>query len=415
MKHLSRRRPALVMAALVTVLVLLAACGSGTGGETSVELIDDEPVESPDELSGALARASELSFATGETGTTRITAAGVASRVDVRYFEPVHLGPWTAPDECAFNTEIEVELDDVQTLASPPFEGPRATTDLGTTGLLGTLLPVTVPTTGEPGLVALVVAFGHDQVLTVSAEDATAPGALDSQPLDGWTSLAILVPGDDDTTSVDVTVTKEDIGGEGASGSVTLPRHDPGEGLAVLTDEWLFDESLVGEQCEPPAGDYGPSNQLAPPETDLFNTPIGQKPTLPPPGEQPVDVPGSTAAVLDSIRMVYDISNLYDEAKIDHVENPTLALVIFREARANRVVEPYLSQLDPEFDSVAFASPTEAAVLYRVGPGYHWEIGRVVFADGAWRVALGTLCRDLSDAVYTCPGVAPDPRPGPLG
>ena len=67
------------------------------------------------------------------------------------------------------------------------------------------------------------------------------------------------------------------------------------------------------------------------------------------------------------------------------------------------------------FGSVVFTDPTNASVLYRVGPTDQCEIGRVVVIDDAWRVASGTVCRDLADANYVCPGVTPDPPPGPLG
>lgn len=82
---------------------------------------------------------------------------------------------------------------------------------------------------------------------------------------------------------------------------------------------------------------------------------------------------------------------------------------------ANDIVDPYLGALDPVFDSLVFLSPTEVAVVYQVGPSYHWEIGRVLLIDGHWRVALGTMCRDLMDAACTCADVVADPRPGPLG
>ena len=143
--------------------------------------------------------------------------------------------------------------------------------------------------------------------------------------------------------------------------------------------------------------------------------PTPNQPTTPDPGEQPDDPADATASALEAIRIVYDIGDLYDEDKVDHMERPEEAAAILEEIREQRVVEPYISNLDPVFDSVVFTSPTEASVRYRVGPSYAWEIGRVLLIDGTWRVALGTFCRDLSDAIYTCPNVTQDPRPGPLG
>ena len=74
-----------------------------------------------------------------------------------------------------------------------------------------------------------------------------------------------------------------------------------------------------------------------------------------------------------------------------------------------------MHQLVPVFDGLVFLSPTEAAVSYQVGPDFHWEVGRVLLIDGAWRVALGTVCRDLLDAAFRCADVEVDPPPGPLG
>ena len=121
------------------------------------------------------------------------------------------------------------------------------------------------------------------------------------------------------------------------------------------------------------------------------------------------------AAALNSIRVVYDISDLYDPAKVSHLERPADAERILRELRDQRIIEPFLSQLDPLFDSVVFTSPTEASVLYRVGPSYQGELGRVLVIDGTWRVALGTFCRDLAAAGYMCPGVVRDSGRGPVG
>jgi hypothetical protein len=138
-------------------------------------------------------------------------------------------------------------------------------------------------------------------------------------------------------------------------------------------------------------------------------------PVLSEPGEQPVDPAAATAEVLTAIRTVYDVADLYDDGQLQHLEDPELAAQILDEVEEQRVVEPYLQNLDPIFDSVVFTSPTTAEVLYRVGPSYSWEVGRVLFEEGSWRVALGTWCRDLADAIYTCPGVVPDPGPSPLG
>jgi hypothetical protein len=219
---------------------------------------------------------------------------------------------------------------------------------------------------------------------------------------------------------VAVRVASEDADGQVATTDVEVPRIGDDGRLAVLTPTWAFDVGAVGPQCEPPSD----PSESGPPSTVVFgggepsvviSGPPRVKPVLPPPGPGPEDAPAATADALTAFRTVYDIGDLYDEGKVALLENPALAATIFREVRDRRVVEPFVSQLAPLFDSVAFVNPTEAAVLYRVGPSYSWSIGRVLLVEGVWRVGLGTLCRDLSDAGYRCPDVVADPRPGPLG
>jgi hypothetical protein len=213
---------------------------------------------------------------------------------------------------------------------------------------------------------------------------------------------------------VAVRVASEDPAGEVESVEVVLPPIGTDQMLSVLTPGWVFDAGAVGPQCQPP-GSSPSLNLPGAPKTDPFGQAVGAKPDLPTPGAGPADAPVATAEALNALRRVYEIRDVYDEGKATHIEQPALALQIFREIRSRSVVEPYLSALAPVFDSVVFVNPTEAAVLYRVGPSYHWEIGRVLFIDGTWRVTLGTLCRDLADAGYVCPGVVPDPGPSPLG
>ncbi|OWY60492.1 hypothetical protein B7486_68885, partial [cyanobacterium TDX16] len=182
-----------------------------------------------------------------------------------------------------------------------------------------------------------------------------------------------------------------------------------------LTPEWAFDISAVGPQCEPPP-EAEPTVDPTDPGVGPGPSAEGLKPELSEPGEQPDDPAAATAAVLDSVRVVFDVVDEFtDEEQIARLELHPQTETVVREVREQRVVEPFQSMLDPVFDSVVFTTPTEGEVLYRVGPSYSWEVGRVLLQDGTWRVALGTLCRDLADAGYTCPDVEQDPAPSPLG
>ncbi len=248
---------------------------------------------------------------------------------------------------------------------------------------------------------------------TEGSRVASPPGSSTPNPSMAGPRSGLLAPGGA-TGPVVVQIGRENANRELTATQVEIPPVEEAGGLAVLTPAWVFDEDAVGAQCVPPAGQE-PVNTTVPPETDLLGGVVGDKPALPAPGEPPADVPSATQDVLDTIRAVYALDNVYDEAKAELMEDPILGLEILRALRANAVVEPYLSALDPEFDSVSFINPTQARVLYRVGPSYHWSIGRVDLVNGRWRVMLGTVCRDLSDAGYSCPAVTNDPRPGPLG
>jgi hypothetical protein len=331
---------------------------------------------------------------------------------------------WTAPDECTFNTMIDVQADG-SAYESPPFDGPISDDDANSYGVLGAAVPTTAPGSNEPVVLVLVAVFTHDAVVTMTMADEVDHGpysTLDTQPADGWTVLALLVPNDAVPLgeTMTVRVASEDAAGQLESTDVEISPIGSDGTLAVHTPEWEFDMTSVGPQCQPPT-----STQTSPSSPSTFGVASGpmpwggsaptSKPQLPAPGASPEDAPAATADALTAFRTVYDIGNIYDEGKASHLEQPDLGLRIFREIRAARVVEPYLSALGPVFDSVVFVNPTEAAVLYRVGPGYRWEIGRVLLIDSVWRLSLGTLCRDLSAAGYRCPGVDPDPPPGPLG
>ncbi len=403
----------------LALVILASSCGSDPN--ESVVVVDDRSSEDAEAPFDARAAADGASFRAETDDTARVTPDGVTLDVDAQYFEALRVEGWTAPDECTYDTAVAVEIDDgALRLESPPLDGPTSDDDLQRDGLLGAAIPRTDPLSGEGALLLLVVAFTHDSVVTMTVAEPleTSPySALDTQPADGWTPLGLLIPteGHSGSSSVGVDLSYEDEAGGVESVAVELPRIAGDEELSVLTDSWIFDESGVGAQCTPPPGETEPLNRPVPGGTDPLGGIIGDKPTLPDPGEAPEGLPSATAEVLTAIRTVYDIGNVYDEAKADHMENPELARRILQEIRENEIVEPYLGRLDPIFDSVVFTSPTEASVLYQVGPSYHWEIGRVLAIDGSWRVALGTFCRDLSDAIYTCPNVTPDPRPGPLG
>jgi hypothetical protein len=392
------------------VLVSLAAsCGAGS---------NDAVVETDVDAGEAFAMAGRASQAAGADRTARTTPDGVELSVDASYFQPMRVPGWTAPDECAFNTLLEVEADG-SSYRSPPFDGPSSDVDLGRDGALGSAISTTAPGSEQPVLLVLVAVFTHDAVVTITLPDEFDHGSysdLDTQPADGWTVLALLAPTESVRPGepVVVRVASEDADGRVESSEVEIAPIGTDGLLSVLTPTWVFDVAAVGPQCQPPSSTPS-SLPVGERPTPMFGPDAGAKPELPPPGPTPNDAPAATADALSAFRTVYDIGDLYDEGKANHIEQPDLALEIFREVRARRVVEPFIPQLAPVFDSVVFVSPTEAAVLYRVGPSYRWEIGRVLLIDGTWRVALGTLCRDLGDAGYQCPGVIPDPRPGPLG
>ncbi len=388
-------------AGLVAIALVLAASACGRGEDS--RRVDADGPRAPED-SRELALAREASFAADAAGTERVTPDGVALGVDAQYFEPLTVGTWTAPDECAFNTIVDVTVDGAP-FSSTPFDGPTRHDDIEQAGFVGGVVPVGVTGTGEAARLVLVVAFAHGSVVTLHVNDpySDTSATVDTQPADGWSPLGLLVAEGDGP--VDVEVVTQDETGASTTTPLTVPPA-AGSELAVLTPEWVFDTAGVGPQCEPPAGQ--PGNAQPEPDPD-------DQPTTPQPGEQPDDPAGATASALEAIRIVYDMADIYDEAKVDHLERPEHAAVILEEIREQRVVEPYISQLDPVFDSVVFTSPTEASVRYRVGPTYAWEIGRVLLIDGTWRVALGTLCRDLADAFYSCPDVDLDPPPGPLG
>ncbi len=272
----------------------------------------------------------------------------------------------------------------------------------------------------QPALVIAVAAFGHDAVATlqlVGVEQMESPwGSRDTQPLDGWTPLAVAVPAAHVAQHGVPQIQLDLVHLDGSTSSSTLVVDQAA--LEVLTEDWVFDYERIDRECEPPNGEA--DNEMAVPGQHVFGGPIQDKPTLPPPGEeQPDDPVAATEAALTAIRIVYDLSDFDNDeaqlAKADYLEEPDRALEILRAVLANDIVDPYLDALDPVFDSLVFLSPTEAAVAYQVGPSYHWEIGRVLLIEGHWRVALGTMCRDLMDAAYTCTDVVADPRPGPLG
>ncbi|MDQ2678333.1 MAG: hypothetical protein M3Y51_06275 [Actinomycetota bacterium] len=268
--------------------------------------------------------------------------------------------------------------------------------------------------TEQPAILAIAVVYGHDQVVELSSADPSVieGHGLESQPLDGWNLLRVAL--DPDTApadGVDATLRRVHEDGTETSEQVRIPLG--GDGLELRTDEWRFDLSKVDGSCAVPNGQV--DNTPMPGETDIFGSPVGDAPTLPPPGEQPADPTAAADQALASLRAVYDLANVYAADKREHVEDPDAYDKVRRALIANDVVAPYMSQLDPQFRSAVFVSPTEAHILYRVGPGYQWEIGRVLLIDDSWRVASGTYCRDLAAAGYSCPGVVKDPPPGPLG
>jgi hypothetical protein len=290
--------------------------------------------------------------------------------------------------------------------------------------------PSAVPTTvvGEPGpppdrpdparivdaTVVVAAVFGHDQVAELSSAGTPADEGRgsDTAPVDGWALLSVAL----DPSAIDgaetATVQLRRVGEDGSTRTEDLTVDLRSKELQV-PDEWRFDLEGVDAECTPPGGD--PDNVAPDPESDLFGSPIGDAPTLPPAGAQPDDPTTATSDGLAALRTVYDLGDVWAESKKEHVENPEDYLRMRQELLVNDVVRPYMSALDPTFRNSVFVSPTELHVLYRVGPTYQWEIGRVLLIDGRWRVANGTLCRDLAAAGYHCKNAEPDAPPGPLG
>lgn len=411
----------------VGVVALLGfACGTPAGQQVMVQSDRQVPPEAP-VPARARSLAEDASSSSGTDGTLRVSPDGVSLEVGVEYFQPLRAGDWVAPAGCAYSTSVQVTLGDgVQKLETTSFAGPSSDNDVGSEGLLGAVVPWQGPD-GAEALLMVVVAYAHDTLVTLSPGEEAESGPyapLDVQPADGWTSLGVLVKPVNGSAPLGAQVTFERFGAETTSFDIELPRLSQLPSLAVLTDEWVFDWTAVDERCAVPEDAAAEMVEPALATSDAqqgFTDPIAvgpasNKPVLPPPGEQPAGVVAQTSSVLEAIRTVYDLTDIYAEQKAQRFEDPALGLQILRETQANQVIEPYLGALDPIFDSVVFTSPTEASVLYRVGPSYSWEIGRVLLIDGLWRVALGTICRDLLDAFYECPGsVVPDPPPGPLG
>ena len=375
----------------------------------------------------ALGVARAASVSVGDEATARTVAGGVTLGVAADYFERAAFQGWQAPEHCSFSTTVSVFVDNNEiVLESPPLNAPGGNSAPAARGELGVAIPHVRTEAGElSSLLVVVVVFDHGTVATLRLPEGAATNASDTQPVDSWTPLAIQVPlaspsvGTDDgggpaSVSVEVNYLSQD--GTSEVASLTVPVDLGANLLMNLTDEWAFDDEMVDASCIPPAavGDV-PVNQPWDPEQGRNGAVLRAKPDLPEPGEQPADAEAATAEALHAIRTVYDIFNLYDPAKYDFMDDPVKAAEVFQEAERLSVVEPFVGALNPLFDSMVFTSPTEGTVLYRVGDGYSWEMGRVLLVDGTWRVALGTLCRDISDAMYTCPGVVQDPRPGPLG
>lgn len=458
-----------VVATMAVASVTAAGCGWGESDQAVVVETDPAPRDAT-AMSPAAQRAvsGEASFAQSDEASTRITPDGISLSVEAQYHEPIQIDGWTAPAHCSFATSATLVVQG-QAVASEGFDGPTSNLD-DVSGVLGTALDTVVPTgpatvsvvvpsttvlsttvpsprtdpvtvspqttsgpppstpgtieppsgVDQPALVIAIAAFGHDEVATlqlVGTQDLESPwGTRDTQPLDGWTPLALAVPADHVARQGMPRVQLDLVHLDGSTSSATLTVDQPA--LEVLTEDWAFDYERIDRDCQPPTGEA--DNQIAEPNQHIFGGPIQDKPTLPAPGaEQPADPVAATEAALAAIRTVYDLSDFDNDeaqlAKAEYLEDPDRALEILRAVLANDIVDPFLDALDPVFDSLVFLSPTEAAVSYQVGPSYHWEIGRVLLIDAQWRVALGTMCRDLLDAAYTCTDVVTDPPPGPLG
>ena len=462
--QMARRAARTVAVALGVAVVALgpAACTDGGQEDGGLEVITDL-----DDTDAAMDQAGRVSYGVAGGGIDRVTADGLRLSVAANYFEPLRIAGWTAPDECAFDTEVTLGVSRSAVAArrstTGPFEGPTGDGDAATSGLLGQVLavgepgtkPITDPSgtsgpvgdevpgdeqpdgeqspttivamdeepTADSPVAIVVVAFDHRAQATLRFTEPLADSpfaSVDTQPADGWTPLALMVPAavwaSGDLPPLELVIETAEGTSTDAVDVSRLGAPDMGEGaLRVLTDDWRFDLAAVGSQCEPPVESGAALNQPRPTESDVFGANIRPAPTLPQPGEQPANPTDATAQALDAIRAVYDIEHLHDEGKAARTDDPETARRIFDAVRANRVIEPYLSNLAPVFGAVTFTSPTEAAIVYRVGPSYQWEIGRVVEIDGEWKLAIGTLCRDLSAAGYSCPGIAIDPPPGPIG
>lgn len=403
-----------------------------------------------------------------------VMVPGAQLGLHVEYFEALRKGTWSAPEHCWFSTRVSVA-----DLQSPGFDGPHsdADTEAGegvlvgrttryrmvdspvppgvtattegsseatrTTAVVGQpsvgpgepqvngdvvgpggelpgsddgddVYPDTYPPVQDEEIVsAVVVVYGHDQVVELTSG---APGVIPdmskaAQPLDGWNVLEIGL--DPETAPNTIPVTLRRIHADGSEETQDLEITAIQGQLQLLTPEWAFDLSGVDDTCEVPGGNADNTPMESP--RDLLGAPVGDTPLLPQPGEQPADPAAASDEALASIRKVYDLSDIYSLDKKDYVENPDDYLVMRKQLMANDVVAPYMSNLDPVFRSIVFTSPTDAAVLYQVGPTYQWEVGRVLLIDDTWRVAAGTVCRDLSAAGYLCPAATPDSPPGPLG
>lgn len=417
------RRPRRIGGA-IAVAATFALIGSACTSDDSIDVVVDDGAGSDEEAMGVA-----LDNAYGSSARTLEGAPYDGLMLEVEYFEPLRKGEWVAPERCTFSTRLTVN----GALTSRGFDGPDRDDDreAGDGVLVATIDtfvtdPADPPTTDplnrvdpgmvsqQPATVALAAVFGHDQVVELSTEHPAAleGHSLEAQPLDGWNVLRVaLNPQADLGESIPVTLRRlhED-------GTETVEQIDVPVGsteLELLTDDWRFDVAGVDDGCAVPDGST--DNQPAEPDVDVFGSPVGDAPELPQPGTPPSDPAAAADEALRSLRIVYDLSDIWSESKRDHMENPEAYDIIRRELLANDVVAPYMSNLDPEFRSSVFVSPTETHVLYRVGPSYQWSIGRVLLIDGDWRVAAGTFCRDLSAAGYICPNTVNDPPPGPLG
>ncbi len=446
------------------LLLITASCTD----DGSIEVVTD------DSGFDAVALAEQNAFG---NAAVDMMVPGSAMRLQVEYFEPVRKGTWTAPDHCWFSTRVSVDslvspgfngpTSDADTAAGegvlvgsttsyripdmpaaePSTNGPMAeptTTARSADTSDDSAVATTVapapgsesdviiddnpnddiapsvpgeeiePPTADEFVSVLVVVYGHDQVAELTSE---APGVLDEmaravQPLDGWNLLEVGLDPTEAPTDV-VPVSLRRVHADGAESTEHLEVHRDRDDLELLTPRWAFDMSAVDDSCEVPNGDADNTPLESP--RDLLGAPVGDTPLLPDPGEQPADPTTASDLALASIRKVYDLGDIYSLDKKGYVENPDDYLIMREQLLANDVVAPYMSNLDPVFRSIVFTSPTDAAVLYQVGPTYQWEIGRVLLIDGTWRVAAGTVCRDLAAAGYFCPNAEPDPAPGPLG